>query len=196
MAGHAAARGEDALRRVHAVDVLGLVSTRTRITFLPCALSVFGFFRREDDLARGGAGRGGQAGREQVAGGLGIDGRVEELVEGRRIDALHRLVARDQAFVGHVDGDLQRRLAGAFAGARLQHPELAALDGELEILHVAIVALEHLADRARTRRRPRHRRLQRGLVGSGGNARGLGQLLRRADAGDDVLALGVDRYSP
>ena len=32
----------------------------------------------------------------------------------------------------------------ALAGAGLEHVELAALDGELEVLHVAVVLLEHL----------------------------------------------------
>jgi len=39
MRGHAAARREDAFGGVHAVDVLRDVSTRTRMTFLPSALS-------------------------------------------------------------------------------------------------------------------------------------------------------------
>ena len=38
----------------------------------------------------------------------------------------------------------------------------------------------------------RHQRLERGLVGAGGLPRRLGDVLGRADAGDHVLALGVD----
>jgi hypothetical protein len=39
-------------------------------------------------------------------------------------------------------GDLHRRRAGALAGARLQHEQLALLDGELDVLHVLVVLLE------------------------------------------------------
>ena len=39
----------------------------------------------------------------------------------------------------------------------------------------------------------RHRRFHRRLVGAGLLARGLGDLLRRANAGDHVLALGIDQ---
>jgi hypothetical protein len=39
-------------------------------------------------------------------------------------------------------GDLHRRRAGALAVARLQHEQLAALDGELDVLHVLVVLLE------------------------------------------------------
>ena len=54
----------------------------------------------------------------------------------------------------------------------------------------------------KARERVRHQLLQRRLVGAGGNARRLGDVLRRADAGDDILALRVDqelaieRFSP
>jgi hypothetical protein len=37
-------------------------------------------------------------------------------------------------------------LAVRFSRARLQHPQLAVLDCEFEILHVAIVTLEYVVD--------------------------------------------------
>lgn len=40
------------------------------------------------------------------------------------------------AFLGHVYGNLQRCMARALARARLQHVELALLDGELDVLHI------------------------------------------------------------
>ena len=76
---------------------------------------------------------------------LRIDGRMQQLVERSGIDARDRLLLRDQPFLGHLDRDAQRGLGGALAGARLQHPELAALDGELEVLHVAVVLLQQIA---------------------------------------------------
>ena len=97
----------------------------------------------------------------------------------------------DQLLGGHLDGDLQRRLGGALARARLQHPELAALDGEFEILHVAIVLLQPIRDIDEGGERLGHQLLQRRLVGAGRDAGGLGDVLRRADAGNDVLALCI-----
>ena len=78
-----------------------------------------------------------------------------------------------------VDGDLHHRLAGALAVARLQHEQLAVLDRELEVLHVAEVILEQLRDAHELG--VRRRQLLREL----------GDRLGRADAGDDVLALRV-----
>ena len=193
VAGHAAAGGEDALGRVHAVDVLGAGLDADEDHLLSRLLRGLGFLGREDDLARGRARRGGQAARHDVAGGRGIDRRVEELVEGERVDAQQRLVGRDQPLVDHVDGDLERRRPGALGRAGLEHPQPAALDGELDVLDVAIVLLQRLADGGEFPERVGEQRLERRLVGAGGDPRRLGQVLRRAGAGDHVLALGVEQ---
>ncbi len=47
----------------------------------------------------------------------------------------------NRSFLRHVDGHLQSRPAGSLADARLEHPELALLDGELGVAHVAVVVL-------------------------------------------------------
>ena len=116
---------------------------------------------------------------------------MQQLVERGRVDAGDRLLLRDQLVPRHLDGDLERRLGGALAGAGLQHPQFAALDGEFEILHVAVVLFQPVGDVDERLERVRHQLLQRRLVGAGGNARRLGDVLRRADAGDDILALRI-----
>ena len=90
---------------------------------------------------------------------------------------------RDQPFVDQVDGDAHGGEAGPLGVAGLQHPDLAALDRELDVLHVPVVLLELLAD------------LDQLLVTPSGMslAERLFDPLRRADAGDDVFALGVDQ---
>src|SRR5581483_865393 len=82
------------------------------------------------------------------------------------------------------------------------HVELAALDGELEVLHVAEVALQALGDPQQLAIDGREALLERGVLraalrladaiaggphASGGEA----YLARSADACDDVLALSV-----
>ena len=56
-----------------------------------------------------------------------------------------RLVEVDQALVDQLRRDPERRLGGALADPGLQHPELAALDGELDVAQVAVVLLERAA---------------------------------------------------
>ena len=142
MAGHAAPRGHDRPCGVHAVNILraGLNAHEDDVAaFLRKALGLVGV---EDDLARGGARRGGQPGQHQITRRVRIKRRMQQLVEGMSVNAHHSLFLSDQPFGAQINGDLQRRFGGALAIAGLQHPQLALLDGELDILHVAIVVFE------------------------------------------------------
>ena len=76
-------------------------------------------------------------------------------------------------------GDAERRAGGALADAGLQHPQLAALDGELDVAQVAVVVLQRLHD------------VEQLVVGRLVDPLEVLQRERVADAGDDVLALGV-----
>ena len=129
----------------------------------------------------GGARRRVQALGDNVVGSVLVELRVQQLVELLGIHAHDGLLLRDEALLLHLDGDVQRGGGGALAHAGLQHPQLALLDGELDVAHIAEVVLEgdeHLFE------------LATGLfqavdVLEVGDRRGV------ADAGHDVLALGV-----
>ena len=81
----------------------------------------------------------------------------------------------------HFHGDAHGGKAGAFAASGLQHVEHVVLDGELEILHVAEMRLQTLADG-----------LQR-CVDAGHLGGQLGDGLRRTNAGHHVFALGIQQ---
>ena len=134
----------------------------------------------EDDRAARRAGARVQAPRDRLRGRVGVDARMQELVELGGIDPDDRLLAVDQALVDHVDGRLQRGRGRALRRARLEHVEDVVLDRELDVLHVAVVLLE-----------APHRRQQE-LVGGRHRLPHRLDRLGRADARDDVLALGVD----
>ena len=108
-----------------------------------------------------------------------IEARQEQLLDLHGIDASDRLVLRDEALAHHVGGDLHGRRRGPLGRSRLQHVELAALDGELEVLRIAVMLLEPLRDRLEFRVRLRESALH------------LRDRRRRAEARDDVLTLGV-----
>ena len=97
----------------------------------------------------------------------------------RRLDPRERLVLGDDALVDHVRGNAHGSRRGALAGARLEHVQAATLDRELEILHVAIVALEPTGDVLEL------------AVYVGHPLAHVADRQRRADAGHDVLALGI-----
>jgi hypothetical protein len=94
-------------------------------------------------------------------------------------DALQRLVHRDQLLVDELGGDPERGGGGALADPRLQHPQLAAFDGELDVAQVPVVGLQPAHHRIQLARRLR---VTFGQVGEGEGV---------ADARDDVLALRV-----
>ena len=153
VAGAPAARGEDAARGEHAVHVVGLgLGAHHDDGALLVATPALGGVGVEGEHARGRARRDVEAGRDQLAArlrrlrsatGSNCGCRKKSTCSG--VHALHGLGARDALLVREVDRDADRRLRGALGVARLQHPQLAALDGELDVLHVAVVLLERRA---------------------------------------------------
>src|ERR1035437_101559 len=143
VAGHAAARGEDALGDFHAVDIVryGFLADQYDGGRLGGYDGVIG---REYDGADRSAGGGGQTlGQEgELLLALGVEYRVEELIELLGIDAQDGFLLAEDAFIDHLDGDANRGGAGALAVAGLQHVEQAVLDGELKILDVAVVLFQ------------------------------------------------------
>ena len=106
-----------------------------------------------------------------------VELREHELSELHAGNPTHCLVHVDQALVNQLDRDPEGGTGGALADAGLQHPELAALDGELDVAEVLVVALEVTHDA--------HELLVRLRL----ELAEVGQRQRVPDAGDDVLAL-------
>ena len=183
--GHAAPRREDALGGLDAADVLRAGLHPAQDDVLPSGAARLRVGGVEHDPAGGRTRTRRQPARQHPAvrvgrrlGGL-VEDRAQDLAEVVGLDALQRLLAGDGAGVGHVHGDAHRGEAGALAGAGLQQPEPAVLDGELQVLHVPVAFLQHAADALQ---------LAVGVaLYPGQRADGL----RRADAGHHVLALGV-----
>ena len=180
MRGESAAGRENTLRDVHPQDVL-----RARLlAHQDDGLARFrlgdGLVGREDDLPDRGARRGGQPRREDLEVPVGVDGRVEELVEAVRVHARDRRALVDEALVHQLEGDSDGGRGRALSVAGLEHEDLAVLDGELHVLHVFVVILQPRANLLEFGKAIRHALVQNG------------DGLRRADPGDDVLALRVE----
>ena len=179
--GHAAADGQDALRGLHAGDVLGRGLQTDENDLLAAILPLDRVVGVEDDLAAGSARAGAEALADRVRLGerFGVELRVEQGVKVARVDHQNGLLLVDHAFIDEVARDLERSLRGALAVAGLEHEELAVLDGELHVLHVVIVVLQRGADL--------HELVER----FGELLLHLGDGHRGADAGHDVFALRV-----
>ena len=138
-------------------------------------------FRRRDDLAGRDPGRDTEARRERVHVGPAL-GDVGRRVREDRGDATHGLLARERevGVLGHLHRDPQRRLRAPLPDAHLEHPELAVLDGELDVAEVAVVPLEEVRVRAELASHLGHAVIQ------------AGDRLRVMGPRHDVLALGVE----
>ena len=179
MARHPPARRHNRLRRDHAVEVVGACLLPDEHDLLALARHLLGLVRIEDDFALRRAGAGGQAFRDDLRVGVRVNSRVQKLVKLFGRDAAHGCRLVNQTFVHHVHGDLDGGRARALARARLEHEEASALDCELHVLHVVVVALQQLDDVSEL------------LVDGGQFFLQLADGLRRADACDHVLALRV-----
>ena len=103
----------------------------------------------------------------------------QQLLEEHRGNAHQRALLRDQPVLEHLHRRDHHGARVHLAVARLQAVEPALFDGEFEILHFLVMRLQPITQldelTIELRHLPRH----------------LGNGLRRADAGDHVLALRV-----
>ena len=108
MRGHAAGGRQDALGGAHAVDVIGRSLRPDQDDLFPFLFPDLGLLCRENGLTGGRAGGSSQPfGQDLVLLFLrGIEDRMEELVEGLRLDLEERLLLAGQPFLDQVDGDL------------------------------------------------------------------------------------------
>ena len=183
MARLATVAGQDALGGNHAFQVVGVGLPANQNDLVALGRTRDGVIAREHDLAHGGTGTGVKAACERLVLLGGVELRVQELVELRGVDAAHGLLTGEQAFLDHLDSDAQSGGCGTLAHAGLEHPKLTLLDSELDIAHVAVVILKRQEDTLKL--------LTCRLQARGGLEVGDG--LGVTDAGDDVLALGVDQ---
>ena len=174
---------QDTLGGDHALQVVGVGLPADQNDLMALGRTRDGVIAREHNLAHGGTGAGVKAACERLVPLGGVELRVQELVELRGVDAVHGLLTGDEAFLDHLDSDAQGGGCGTLAHAGLEHPELTLLDGELDIAHIAVMILE--------RQEHTLELLTCGLEARGGLEVGDG--LGVADAGDNILALGVDQ---
>ena len=152
--GRPAELGEEPLGRGHALDVLGagLVADQQQLGFRVGGLALVGVRGEQDHLAGGGA----RARLGPVATirpslraasfSLGSNtGRSRSFSPSgsTRASASSGVISPSSTMSTAI---LHGGEAGALAVAGLQHPELLLLDGELDVLHVAVVLVEHLPD--------------------------------------------------
>ena len=106
---------------------------------------------------------------------------MQQLVELGRVDAADRLRAGDQPLADHRDRRFDCRGGCALGRARLQEVQASVLDRELDVLDIAVVALQSL------------HRCDELLECLGHQLAQPRDRLRRADSRDDILSLGIQQ---
>ncbi len=203
---HATTGGQDTLSHAHAAQVLGRGLDAHHDYFLLALGPLLGIVGKEHDLA----GSGTRAGRKTLGhdvslldGGLVKHG-VQQLIEFARLHALDHGLLVNHTLAQQVHGNLDHSGTSALAIAGLEQPQLAVLDGELQVLHIVIVVLQFLLDLNQLSGALGHRLLKRGILRGtiffadtlqGGPAAAAldGDLLGCAHTSHDILTLGVDQ---
>ena len=102
-------------------------------------------FRSGGDLTRRYPGRSPEAGRCRLGIGKLVDNRQRRVLQEGRHPFDCRGASKRKAFVlGHLNRDPERRLWAAFGDPRLQHPQPALFDGELDVADIGVMALEQI----------------------------------------------------
>ncbi len=180
VADQSASGGEHAGCGRDAVDVVRRGLGPDEHDLLPRRGARLGLVCGQHDAPAGRPGGRTKSGREDVELDVRGELRVQHPVEVDGPHASDRHVWVDQPLVDHLDRHAQRRRGGSFADAGLQDEQPLVLHGELEVAHVPVAVLESFHDVVELRRRGREHRGE------------VGQRPRVADAGHDVLALGID----
>jgi len=179
VAGLAAPRGEDALRGDHAVEVVRVGFPADQDHRLPLAGQLHRAGGGEDHLADGRTGRRADTFGDRLELVVQFEAREHQLGELGTVDPVQRLVQVDKALVDELPGDVERGGGGALTNPGLEHPQLAPLDGELDVAQILVVPLEpgHVVEQL--------------VVGPSVDPLQFLQWHGVADARDDILALCV-----
>ncbi len=144
VARHTAAGGEDTLCTGHAGEVLGAGLDADHDDLVAVGAPLLSILGMEHNLTAGSTRAGGQTLGDDLglAQSFLVEYGVQQLVELLGLAAQQGGLLVDEALAHQVHGNLNHGRTGALAVTCLQEPQLALLNGELHVLHVAVVLLQ------------------------------------------------------
>ena len=203
---HAATCGENPLGNSHTAQVFRRGFLTNQNHGFAIGNPLFGFVSEKDDLA----GRRPRRGRQTFGDDLGaLDGaafkdRVQKFIQTIRINTQQCSFFVDHALREHFHRRANQCSTGTLGRTGLQHPQLAFLDGELDILHIFIVIFQRRLGLDQLSVDLWHDFFERREFGGAIGFADLCQLcpttraiqrdlLRRTDTGHNVLTLRIDQ---
>ena len=147
MAGHTATYGQDTLGYLHTGDIFGRGLKTDQNHFLSSCCPLFCICSGEHDLTACSAGSCAQSLTDETRANDSalIKGRMKKGIKVTGIDHSNCFFLCSHAFINQITSYLKSCLSGTLAVTCLQHVKLSVLNGELHILHIAVVALKLLA---------------------------------------------------
>ena len=186
MACHSSADRKYSFRNGHTLDILGRRLKSYKNDSLSCLGGRFGVLCREVYFSCSCSGRSGKSLSERFRSlkGALVKGGVKKLVKLFGLDSHKSLVRCKKSLVNHINGDLKGGIGRSLSVSCLKEVEFSFFDGELHILHIFIMLFELVGYVHKLNVNVGHILFQ-------GSYR-----LRRSYAGNNVLALGVDKIFP
>ena len=149
--GLSAAHRKNALRELHALDILGRGFKTDKYYLLALFAFDNGVLCGEDNLSRSRAG----GSRNTLAYNVvfvsffqsfGVKLRVQKHIKRLSVNLHKRFLLGNHPLVDKVASDFDSRRRGTLAVTRLQHIKLFVFYGEFHILHIAVMVFENFAD--------------------------------------------------
>ncbi len=181
MAGHAAPASEDPLGGIDPVNIIGSGLGADQKHLLTGPRPLLGPVSIEDYLARSRPRGGRQPPGNGVESGAGFKARMQQLIEPGGVNAPQRIRPADLPFFDQINRYLYSRCRRPLAAAGLQKIELPLFNGELDILHIAVVLFQPAAQTDEL------------AVNFRQGAAELFEGTGCADAGDNILALSIQQ---
>ena len=141
---HAATRGENGACRDYSVEIFRSSFVANENHALSRMRPLLGCIRVEHCASARGTRTRRKAETKRRRPNRWVDYRMQQLIELPGWHSPHRFDFVDESFTHHVARNAHRRGGSAFTSARLQQEQLATLDREFEVLHVAVMLLEPL----------------------------------------------------
>ena len=118
---------------------------------------------------------------------------MKDLVELCRRNAHYSGLLVDHTLFEHIDSHLKRSETCSLTDTALEHPEVAFLDSELDVLHIVEMLLESCPDGVELFIYLRHSLFERLEILVLLSLGSLVQRVRCTDTCNDILTLGIDK---
>ena len=138
----AAMGGKNAFSSNHASKIVGSGFPTNQNGLATFLSSLYGIVGGEYSFTNSSTRRSVEALGNYIVVSLGIELRMQQLIELLRVYALYSFFLGDKAFLLHLDCDVQSCSSSTLTNTGLKHPKLTLFNGELDVAHITEMVFE------------------------------------------------------